>query len=129
MPKLSLRWLVPAVGSVLVLSAGCGGGGGGGGGSTGTGGMGGGSGSCPTSSATGTLSLRFAGSPLDKGLVTLPPGTDEITISSEVTLTAGPHDVWAYDVTGDESPFRTAYEPTVATQTACVRAGSRRSSS
>ena len=55
--------------------------------------------------------------------MTLPPGTDEITIDSDVTLPAGPHDVWAYNVAGDESPFRTAYEPTVPTQTACVRAG------
>jgi hypothetical protein len=122
MPKLHLRWLVPVAVSVLVLSAACGGGGGRSGGSTGTGGTGGG-GSCPTSSATGTLSLRFTGSPLETGLVTLPPGTDEITTSSDVTLPAGPHDVWAYNVAGDESPFRTAYEPTVATQTACVRAG------
>jgi sugar lactone lactonase YvrE len=122
MPKLRLRLLLPVVVAVLVLSAGCGGGAGGSGGSTGTGGMGGG-GSCPTSSATGTLSLRFAGSPLDKGLATLPPGTDEITINSDVTLPAGAHDVWAYTIAGDESPFRMAYEPTVATQTACVRAG------
>jgi len=124
MPKPHLRLLVPVVVSVLVLSVGCGGGGGGGGGSTGTGGMGGvGGGSCPTSSAIGTLSLRFAGSPLDRGLVILPPGSDEITIDSDVTLPAGPHDVWAYTIAGDESPFRMAYEPTVPTQTACVRAG------
>ena len=122
MPKLHPRLLVPVVVSVLVLSAACGGGGGGGGGSTGTGGMGGG-GSCPTSSATGTLALRFVGSGLAKGLAILPPGTDEITIDSDVTLPAGPHDVWAYNFAGDESPFRTAYEPTVPTQTACVRAG------
>ena len=87
------------------------------------GGMGGGGGSCPTSSATGTLSLRFAGSPLDTGLVNLPPGTDMITVDSDVTLPAGSHDVWAYNIAGDESPFRLAYEPTVPTQTACVRAG------
>jgi len=122
MPKLHLRLLVPVVVSVLVLSAACGGGGGGGGGSTGTGGTGGG-GSCPTSSATGTLALRFVGSGLAKGLAILPPSTDEITIDSDVTLPAGPHDVWAYNFAGDESPFRTAYEPTVPTQTACVRAG------
>jgi hypothetical protein len=123
MLKLRLRWFVPVVASVVVLFAGCGGGGGGGGaGSTGMGGMGGGA-TCPTSSATGTLSLRFAGSPLDTGLVTLPPGTDEITADSDVTLPAGPHDMWAYTIAGDESPFRTAYEPTVPIQTACVRAG------
>src|SRR3954451_13303346 len=118
MPKLRLRVLVPVVVSVLVLSAGCGGGARGGGGSTGTGGTGGTGGmgggvSCPTSSATGTLSLRFAGSPLDTGLVTLPPGTDEITVDSGVTLPAGAHDVWAYTIAGHESPFRMAYEPTI----------------
>ena len=122
MLTLRLRsFAVSIVVSVLVMSAGCGGGGGGGG--TGMGGMGGGGGSCPTSSATGTLSLRFAGSPLDTGLVNLPPGTDEITVDSDVTLPAGPHDVWAYNIAGNESPFRPAYEPTVPTQTACVRAG------
>ena len=56
--------------------------------------------------------------------MTLPPdATTEITIDSDVTLPAGSHDVWAYIIAADDSPFRTAFEPTVPIQTACVRAG------
>jgi streptogramin lyase len=130
MPEFRPRLLLLLIASLLIASAGCGGGGrGGGGGSglggtglTGMGGMGGGA-SCPASSATGTLSIRFSGTPLGDGLVTLPPDTSEITIDSDVTLPAGSHDVWAYIVAVDGTPFRTAYQPTLPTQTACVRAG------
>src|SRR5688572_14958249 len=126
MLTLRPRWFVSVAVPVVALFVGCGGGGGGGRGGTGMTGMGGmgGGGNCPVSSATGTLSLRFNGSLLGDGLVRLPPDTtSEITTDSDVTLPAGPQDVWAYTIAADDSPFRTAYEPTMPIQTACVRAG------
>lgn len=119
MPNVRLRPLASMAVSALILAAGCGGGGGR---TTGTGGMGGG-GSCPASSATGTLSIRFSGTPSGTGVVTLPPAVNEITADSVVTLPAGPQDVWAYNVAATGTPFRDAYEPTAPTATACVRAG------
>jgi hypothetical protein len=121
MPNVRLRSFASMTVSALVLAAGCGGGGGRT--PTGAGGMGGGGGGCPASSATGTLTLRFSGTPLGTGRVTLPPAVNEITSDSDVTLAAGPQDVWAYNIAATGTPFRDAYEPTVPTSTACVRAG------
>ena len=121
MPSVRLRSFASMTVSALVLAAGCGGGGGRS--PTGAGGMGGGGGSCPVSSATGTLSIRFSGAPLGAGRANLPPAVDDITTDSDVTLPAGPQDVWAYNVAATGTPFRDAYEPTVPTSTACVRAG------
>ena len=121
MSNVRLRQFSSTAIAALILAAGCGGGGGRGG--TGMGGMGGGGGTCPASSATGTLSIRFSGTPSGNGMVTLPPAVDEITTDSVVTLPAGPQDVWAYNVAATGTPFRDAYEPTTPTTTACVRAG------
>ena len=125
MPKLRLRLLVPVVVFVLVLSAGCGGGrwrwrehGHGRYGRRRR---------LPDQQRHrhAVASVRRLGARQGWRFCRL--GTDEITIDSDVTLPAGPHDVWAYNFAGDESPFRTAYEPTVPTQTAGARA-SRQSS-
>jgi len=123
MPNVRPRSLASMTVCALALIAGCGGGGGRN--PTGVGGMGGGGGggSCPANTATGTLTIRFSGTPLGKGVVTLPPAVDQITTDSDVTLAAGPQDVWAYNVAGGGTPFREAYEPTLPITTACVRAG------
>jgi sugar lactone lactonase YvrE len=107
--------------------AGCGGGGGrttgagGTGGSTGTGGTGG-SALCVAGSATGTLSVRIAGTPSGAGLVMLGAGAP-VTTSSNLTMPVGPVNVTAYLVAEAAPVVRTAYTPTVDLPSPCVQAG------
>jgi len=119
----------------LAAVAGCGGGGGrttgvgGSSGSTGLGGAGGGGlggagggGVCPSSGATGTLSVRIAGTPSGGGAVAI-GATAPITTSTDVTLPAGPQTVSAYLVAEAAPIVRLAYTPTVDVPSPCVRAG------
>jgi streptogramin lyase len=114
--------------ALLAALGGCGGGGGGGmpgtggTGGTGAGGSGGG-GTCTTSSATGTLSIAITGTPSGTGLVTLAPGGDQITITTDLAVAAGPQQVQAFLVAEGGTIVRTAYEPTVDVSSPCVRAG------
>jgi sugar lactone lactonase YvrE len=109
---------------LLAAIAGCGGGRD----TTGTGGTMGGGGTsgaaCPTSSATGTLSVRFSGLPSGGGTVTLPlGGIDPIRSDADVPLPAGAQEVLAFEMAEPGTPIRTAYAPTITYQTVCVRAG------
>ena len=116
--------------AVAALAA-CGGGGAGttgtaGSGGGGTGGTGGGggtiSGACTTSSATGTLSVQFVGTPSGAGSVMI-DGATAVTASGDGTLTAGPHTVTAFLVAEPGTTVRTAFTPTIDDANPCVLAG------
>jgi sugar lactone lactonase YvrE len=113
-----------------VLLVGCGGGGSGSpgaggtsGGGTSGGGTGGGGPACPTSSATGTLSVTVSGTPSGAGLLTV--GGSQITADTDLTLPAGTVDVVAFLVAEGtaSSMVRTAYSPTIDVPQPCVHAG------
>ena len=101
------------LGSSLLVAAALAGCGGGGGGTGGT---------CTTSSASGTLSIKITGTPSGAGLVTL-SGGQQVTIATDLTLTAGPEDITAFLVAEGGTTVRTAYTPTVDVASPCVRAG------
>ncbi len=89
-------------------------GGSGSGGSTGS--------TCPSSNASGTLSLRISGTPSGHGSVGLAGGST-LTASNDLTLPAGPETVTAYLVAEGSQMVRVAYSPTVDVPAPCVRAG------
>ena len=112
---------------MLLLLAGCGGGntkspdtGFGGNGATGFGGNTGST--CPTSNATGTLSVHISGTPSGHGSVSLAGGST-LTVSNDLSLAAGPETITAYLVAEGNQMVRTAYSPVVDVPEPCVRAG------
>jgi hypothetical protein len=115
-----------ALWTLLATLVGCGGGGGGGTGTGGTGAVGGtGGGSCPTSSATGTLSIAISGTPDGSGLVIVGPAQTgaQVTTSGTLTLAAGPQTLTAYLTAVPGTLVRTAYTPSVDDSSPCVLAG------
>jgi hypothetical protein len=109
--------------SLVAFLAGCGGGSGGG--APDGGGSGGSGGSCTSGTESGTLSVKIVGAPAGGGfvLVAVPTAPVPITTDIDLTVSAGPHAVTAQRVANTASPFRTAYEPSVAPAEPCVRAG------
>ncbi len=116
---------------LLLLLASCGGGsngpatglGGFTGGGVGGSGFGGATGStCPSSNATGTLSVRIIGTPSGHGSIALAGGAT-LTASNDLTLSAGPETVTAYLYAEGNQMVRVAYSPTVDVPSPCVRAG------
>jgi hypothetical protein len=109
----------------LLLLAGCGGGGSnnpgnGFGGSTGFGGETGAT--CPSTSATGTLSVHITGTPSGHGSVSLGGGS-MLSTSNDLTLPSGPELITAYLYAEGTQMVRVAYSPTVDVSAPCVRAG------